>query len=288
MTYIADGDDFAIDADGDDFAIDDISLSPPCIEKEKTSGANDIGIYLPDPCEYVFVITYSGPAALIIDTVPAEFEITSAVSSAGSVSYERANKKGGPKAKSATIITWDVLAGSSTLTVTTETRESPGEGHKKKGDPAPLVHKPTSCGKLLLNDGAMAYQVDEFGDPILDMFGEMIPIVGLEGGSGPLDVNAVCGAKPCTPENLVVTPVSHVTLSLNWDDVCGGVDVVYNIYRGGELIAEDVGVSNYDDTGLNPSTEYCYEVEAKYSGGPYVGNESGKSEEDCGTTLPPP
>lgn len=250
------------------------------ITKTRTSGPDEIGIYLYDPTVYTFEIAYSGPEALILDTVPAEFKVTNVSATAGSPSYESANKKGNNK--SATIITWEnVPAGSSTLTVTIQTRKSPGKGHAKKGPP---IYKPTSCGTLALNDGATAYEVDEFGEPVLDAFGEMIVIVG---PSDPLEVTAVCGTKPCAPENLTVIQAGADTLSLDWDDVCpGGESVVYNIYRGGTLIAEDVPVSEYDDTGLTVGLQYCYEVEAEYSSGPYTGNHSGKSEQVCETVVP--
>ena len=270
--------DFAVYAS----AIDEmriIELAENSIGKTR-SGPEEIGIYLYDATEYVFEIAYAGEAALILDTVPAEFGVTNVVASAGSAGYESANKKGNNK--SATIITWeDVPAGLSTLTVTIETRQSPGKGHEKHG---PAIYKPTSCGTLALNDGATAYEVDEFGEPVLDAFGEMIVIAS---PSDPLEVEAVCGTKPCAPENLSVTLTAADTLSLDWDDVCvDGDAVVYNVYRGGLLIAEDVTLSEYVDSGLAPGS-YCYEVEAEYSEGPYAGNQGGKSEEAC-ETVPVP
>ena len=35
--------------------------------------------------------------------------------------------------------------------------------------------RPTSCGALYLNDGAEAYALDEFGDPLVDEFGDRLP-----------------------------------------------------------------------------------------------------------------
>jgi hypothetical protein len=254
-----------------------IELAENSIGKTRESGPEEIGICLYDTTQYVFEIAYAGEAALILDTVPAEFKVTGVSESAGSASYELANKKDNDK--SATIITWeDVPAGMSTLTVTIETRQSPGKGHEKHG-PA-IIYKPTSCGTLALNDGATAYEVDEFGEPVLDAFSEMIMIAG---PSDPLEVEAVCGTKPCAPENLSVTLTAADTLSLDWDDVCvGGDAVVYNVYRGGLLIAEDVTLSEYVDSGLAPGY-YCYEVEAEYSEGPNAGNQGNKSEQECET-----
>jgi len=245
------------------------------LEKTKLTGPDEIGICLPEATEYVFEIAYSGPDALILDSVPAEFEVKSVVADpdVGFATFFAAGK--GPKSKSATIIAWWVPApGSATLTVTVETRESPGGGHKID------TFKPTSCGTLTLNDGATAYEADESGNAELDPdTGEMIPIEDLD-PTEPLEVEAVCGAKPCAPENLTVTLSAPTTLSLDWDDVCvGGDPVVYNVYRYGVLIAEGLSESEYDDEGLAPG-DYCYEVEAEYVGAD-PGLESDKSEVIC-------
>lgn len=272
---------------------EDVGLSIEKDFSESNTGPEDeIGIYLSDTTVYIFEITYSGPDALILDTVPAEFEVTGVVASAGSASYALATNAQGPKAvaKSATIITWFVCEGdgicanpAATLTVTIQTRLNPGKGHGKKGM---TVYKPTSCGILALNDGAMAYQVDGECNPIL-VDGEMVPIVGLEDGSDPLEVEAVCGVKPCTPENLVVT-LDGDDLLLDWDDVCeDGEDVVYNVYRDGVLIAEGHPDSDYDDEDLAPGY-YCYMVEAVYDSGPNEGNESGKTDPPVCETVPIP
>ena len=285
--------DMTYEADGDDFAIDDISLSPPCIEKDfsesNTGPEEEIGIYLGDFTDYIFEITYSGPAAVIVDTVTAEFEVTGTVPPNGDVDVSPATKAQGLKAvaKSATIITWNVPAGSSTLTVTIRTRLNPGKGHEKKNM---IVYKPTSCGLLELNDGATAYEPDGQGGIAIDPI-TLLPII-IVGPSNALDVEAVCGVKPCTPENLVVTGGgASTTLSLDWDDVCGGEGVVYNVYRGNQggpytqINTEPVPDSEYDDEDLAPGT-YCYVVEAEYVA-QEKGKESGKSNEDCGTVDEP-
>jgi hypothetical protein len=260
-----------------------VSCAGATFEKIKLTGPDDIGISQDIPTEYTFEINYDGPAALIVDTVPAEFEVTTP-SSLPELDIMSTSSKG--KKKSSTIITWFVPAGFSTQTFTIKTRESSGKGHKKKGDPAPKVYKPISCGPLELNNGAMAYKLDESGAPVI-VDGEMVPIEGLEGGSGPLSpVTAVCGNMPCTPQNLVVSLSAPTTLSLDWDDVCGGFDVVYNIYRDGEKIAEGVDVSQYNDIGLTPNTTYCYTIEASYSSGPYVGIDSGRSEPPVCGNMP--
>jgi hypothetical protein len=170
------------------------------IEKTLVSGPEEIGIYLPAFTVYVFEIAYSGPAAKVIDTVPAEFEIISVVPSAGTAVSFRTGQGG---TKGASRIEWDAPAGSNTLTVTIWTVASPGKGHK---DPV-LVFKPTSCGPLPLNDGATAFEVDEFGNLVLVEVvdpdtGEITlePVV-IVGPSNPLVVEAVAGDKPCEEED---------------------------------------------------------------------------------------
>ena len=251
-------------------------IAGPSIEKIKISGPDEIGICLPTETVYVFEITYSGPPALIIDTVPAEFDVISALPSDG-VDISPAGK--GPKSKSATIISWSVDGGEGicaappvTLTVTIETRESPGGGHKLD------TFKPTSCEEdMELNDGATAYEVDGEGNPVF-VDGEMVIIVG---PTEPLLIDAVCGAKPCAPTDLVVTQGGTGELLLDWEDVdCGGPEVKYNVYRDGEQIAGPLGNSDYADSGLTTGVEYCYEVEAEYVP-PVEGLESDKSEEVC-------
>ncbi len=249
----------------------------PTIEKDfhaDNLGPDPIGISLYDTTTYVLEITYSGPAALIQDTVPAEFKVFSVDASAGTAKALSANK--GSKAnKSATIITWDVPVGvGSTLKITIKTRLSPGKGHAKKG---PRIHKPTSCGPLELNDGATAYEPDGQGGIALDGFGEPIIIAG---PSDYKEVEAVCGSKPCAPDlTIQFTPGDPVTVSLDWDEVCdfqGADTVVYNVYRDGVLLnTEPLEDSEYEDSlTAVAGVKYCYKVVAKYTTGAYVGNTS--------------
>jgi hypothetical protein len=251
------------------------------ITKNLVNGAEKIGICLSNSTLYQFEIVYGGPPALIIDSVPAEFEIVDCDNEdIGTIDYFAAGK--GPKAKSATIITWLVPAGSSKLIVDIRTRESFGRGHKL------TTYKPTSCGILAINDGAMAYQVDEFGNPILNEDNEMIPIKGLEYGSGRLEVEAVCGAKPCAPTGLKIYTGGTGELLLDWANVdCGDDPVSYNVYRkisSSEYlqVAGPLDNSEYIDSSLTSGTVYCYVIEAEYIP-PVEGLESDKSEEVCET-----
>ncbi len=102
-----------------------------------------------------FSISYANPGvpATIIDTVPAEWEVTNAadIEAATDCSVDPANK--GKKAnKSATKIVCPDTE-SLNITVELETRESPST--KKHADKVDKF-KPTSCGVLGINDGAHA------------------------------------------------------------------------------------------------------------------------------------
>jgi hypothetical protein len=157
-----------------------------------------VGIYLDGPTTFIFEITIGDGPTKVFDTVPAEFKVVSAVSPVGVVDFFSAKKNG--NGKSATKIEWFVpgdgcISPPAILTVTIETRPSPGKGHKdpETGEPV-VVYKPTSCGPLLLNDGAIAYEADDFGNLVLD--GDGNPIL-MYGPTLPIVVQAGPGAKPC-------------------------------------------------------------------------------------------
>jgi len=168
----------------------------PEIEKRLVSGPVEIGIYLPDETLYTFEISYTGPEALVVDTVPAEFEVLMVTTGDGTATFFETGKG---KGKSSTKIVWDAPAGSSTLTVDIQTVKSPGHGKK-----TPDVFKPTSCGPLPINDGATAFEVDEDGELVLvevtdpDTGQITLQRVVIVGPSNSLEVEAVEGAKPCT------------------------------------------------------------------------------------------
>jgi len=167
----------------------------PEIEKTLVGGPEEIGISLPIATVYQYTIVYTGFAALVTDTVPAEFEVLSLEATDGTAVDFKPGK--GNKSQSSTKIEWQAPAGTSTLTVEIQTVESPGKGHKL------TVFKPTSCGPLPINDGATAFEVDENGNLVLVEVtdpdtGEITlePVV-IVGPSNSLEVEAVEGAKPC-------------------------------------------------------------------------------------------
>ena len=169
---------------------------PPEIEKRLVSGPEEIGIYLPGATLYQYTIEYTGPAALVKDTVPAEFEVILLVATDGTANDFKPGK--GAKSQSSTKIEWLVPAGTSTLTVDIQTVVRSWHGKK-----TPDVFKPTSCGSLPINDGATAFEVDEDGELVLvevtdSDTGEVTlePVV-IVGPSNSLAVEAVEGAKAC-------------------------------------------------------------------------------------------
>ncbi|MFQ5658414.1 MAG: LamG domain-containing protein [Candidatus Methylomirabilales bacterium] len=142
--------------------------------------------------EYDFDITYTnpgGPAVVILDTLPAEWQVKDVAGNTpddagfiedksdnnggdGTVNVFPANKKRDKnKNKSATKIEWtlDPALNSSTINVVATTRQSPGKRN--------LKFKPTSCGPLFLNDGALVLELDPAtGEPKRDPnTGEVLP-----------------------------------------------------------------------------------------------------------------
>ncbi len=89
---------------------------------------------------------------------------------------------------------------------------------------------------------------------------------------------------PTTPENLTVTAISSSQINLSWTASTDNVGVTgYKIYRDGTYL-KSITITSTSDTGLNPSTQYCYRVSAYDA----AGNESVQSSQVCATTLSPP
>ncbi|MFO8007471.1 MAG: fibronectin type III domain-containing protein, partial [Candidatus Brocadiia bacterium] len=85
---------------------------------------------------------------------------------------------------------------------------------------------------------------------------------------------------PAAPTNLTATAVSPSQIDLDWDDNTEPDLDSYNVYRDTVQIATGVTSSQYSDTGLSPSTQYCYTVTAVDTSG----NESAESSQACATT----
>ena len=89
---------------------------------------------------------------------------------------------------------------------------------------------------------------------------------------------------PSVPTGLTATTVSSSQINLTWHASTDNVAVTgYKVYRGLSNIASPTGLS-YSDTGLSPSTQYCYAVSAFDA----AGNESARSSTQCATTQAGP
>ncbi|MFO8006741.1 MAG: PA14 domain-containing protein, partial [Candidatus Brocadiia bacterium] len=118
------------------------------------------------------------------------------------------------------------------------------------------------------------------GDP--EAFGKLY--LGLEGkGFAYGEQTTGDTTPPAAPTGLTATAASESQVNLNWDDNTEGDLDSYNVYRDGSQIATGVASSSYSDTGLSPSTQYCYTVTAVDTSS----NESTESAQDCATTLAP-
>src|SRR5262245_18781358 len=61
--------------------------------------------------------------------------------------------------------------------------------------------------------------------------------------------------------SVIVTNLAATGLTLTWDGVVGATK--YDIERNGFIVVLDWPSTQYDDTGLTPSTTYRYRVHAK-------------------------
>lgn len=82
---------------------------------------------------------------------------------------------------------------------------------------------------------------------------------------------------PSTPWNFIAIPISSSRIYLSWDASTDNVGVKgYKIYRDGTSLMSTTTISAID-TGLSPSTTYCYTVSAYDS----KNNESAQSDKVC-------
>ena len=89
---------------------------------------------------------------------------------------------------------------------------------------------------------------------------------------------------PTTPSGLSASAVSSSRIDLSWTVSTDNVGVAgYRIYRGGVYL-KSVTSTSASDEGLNPSTQYCYNVSAYDT----AGNVSSQSGQACATTTAAP
>ena len=86
---------------------------------------------------------------------------------------------------------------------------------------------------------------------------------------------------PTVPTGLSATAATSSQINLSWNASTDNVGVTgYKLYRGTSFIKTVTTGTSTTDTGLSPSTNYCYQVSAIDA----AGNESGKSSHACATT----
>ena len=179
-----------------------VRLSACLFEKELTSGPDRdedgqidlaVPINVEVPTEYDFTISYingDDRPVWIYDTVPAEWDVvqiedddtglpvdcgdeTSVDGDHGDVDVWRGGKSG-KKCNSDTSLRWMPGEEDDDLKVWTKARCHNNRNNKRC--------RPTSCGALYLNYGAVAFQKDENGDLVLDDEGNPIVVAGPTNG----------------------------------------------------------------------------------------------------------
>ena len=100
--------------------------------------------------------------------------------------------------------------------------------------------------------------------------------------SAPPDTQA-----PTVPGNVTAVPASSTQINLTWNPSTDNIAVTgYKVYRGGVFL-KAVTTTTTTDTGLNPSTQYCYTVSAGDAAGNWSA-QSTQTAQSCATTSAPP
>ena len=235
----------------DNFTADGTSTTAGEIDLAKTTTCPAaFPIYSTATVQCDFSITFTAPTAgtatdlLIVDAVPAEFDVTF-LDLTGAAGTEAQSLPQGHGGNTATRIEWYIPLGTTgTVTLVVDIETVPGQGGKG-------IFKPTSCGPLPINEGAIAYQFSPGASPNeieggfivkVDTDEDGVPdtaviVVGL---SNQLVSQATAGNKPCDPDFgtfAVTAAISGSDVVVTWNDqtIVGGSgnDIEgYNVYRG--------------------------------------------------------
>jgi len=123
------------------------------VDKVKVGDCDNIQIKDSGTTECQFQLTYTGDPALVLDSVPAEWTVTGDIDVNDNCDI---STQKGSKNRGATTIECDASTMAVDLTVTIQTRESPNG----------KWFKPTFCGDLALNNGAVAIETADLVTPI--------------------------------------------------------------------------------------------------------------------------
>src|SRR5438876_3005549 len=124
----------------------------------------------------------------------------------------------------------------------------------------------------------------------------LVAFVGLD-MTRPVEFSASAASQPAAPNppsNTHVVAVSDSRIDVSWQDNSAN-ESGFEVHRSADgvngvftLVATTTaGVTARSDTGLNPSTQYCYKVRAFKTADGRT-RYSGFSNTACATTLPPP
>ena len=84
--------------------------------------------------------------------------------------------------------------------------------------------------------------------------------------SAPVDATTQAAATgPTVPTGLAANPVSTTEIDLSWNPSTDGLGTItgYDVYRNGSLVTTVAApATTFNDTGLTPSTQYSYTVDA--------------------------
>jgi len=262
-----------------------------------------VPINVEEPTAYDFTITWNGDEPVLIsDRVPAEWDVTHIefdgsglpldcgedtdfVGPYGEVIVSRGGKPG-KKCNSDTGLLW-MPGDDNTLNVQTLAR-CHEDGKGKKGQGGNTFCRPTSCGALYLNYGAVALETDPAGELVLDDEGNPIVVAGPtepiclaavddvngdgtfawdgtgdEDGDGISDIDEACGecrTDPCLPSDAdgdgVADPCDNCPYTPNpgqedsdGDGVGDACDNCPDVYNPGQ--------EDHDGNGIGDACEAC-------------------------------
>ncbi|WP_181388357.1 thrombospondin type 3 repeat-containing protein [Vibrio albus] len=266
--------------EGSEWLMKDIISGPDLDADENIDLAVEVGQLFSK--EYEFTISYSnpgGPAVLIEDAVPAEWDASFStdgdvvLDDDGRAVLASANKK--QNGKSATLLDWmpDETQDESSVTITALTRQHKSRNNRK--------YAPTSCGALMLNDGAAAFELDPAtGMPMTDEFGEKLPPImesnqlclvavkdlngegivrdgsGDEDGDGLSDIEEACGIVQTDP---CLSDTDGDGLS-DSEELAIGTDPL-NADTDGDGVSDGDDVAPLDPCSPDPLAEACVAVQ---------------------------